>query len=631
MTKKLHIKNYATLIFDCHGVIMESNKVIADALCKLALPFGSDAKDKLLKFHKGNSGISIHEKLNYFLSNIVTTEDYQTSPSVEELLKIYNNNTREGLLNCNLAPGIEKLRKETPSARWLAISNGDERELREVFRLRGIDKWFDGGIFGSPSVKKDIISRELSLKNIKNPALFLGDSKDDHAVSMDKDLDFVFITCWTDVEEWEKWVFKNSISATSSLEFITDRLKHKALCSEKKLINYIEFNNDKVTNIYQHTDIPEFSVNTAYDVKVFSRNLFTKSSVGKDYNDKDNSMLKRIVSVFDQKNSEKIYENEGRVFVLVDRTYEPHYFHWMIQVIPAFIFLQSVLNLEKICFVFHDVNAWQRSTLNHFTRKGTKLIHLDTKKSYHFPRVIIPSLSFRHATDQRKEGWFCINPFIFSFFKHFARSHNVLKSYQDHAKELLKKIRIEEFFYLNPNIFKPIKNLDPALINKREIKSKKIYLTRKGLSRRGIENENALEEIMIEYGFSIIAPDHYSFEEQISLFNNADYIVGPTGAGFTNLIFCKPSVKVAVIQPTSLKNYCGGYATFSSLLGFDTYVYNEAKRFPSHTEGYSVNESRFKIFISNFLSNNFSIDDTLEFNQEWKPDILPGDRNPSAF
>ena len=39
-----------------------------------------------------------------------------------------------------------------------------------------------------------------------------------------------------------------------------------------------------------------------------------------------------------------------------------------------------------------------------------------------------------------------------------------------------------------------------------------------------------------------------SFKEQISLFQNADCIVGLHGAGFANLVFCEPNTKVVEFQ-----------------------------------------------------------------------------------
>lgn len=68
---------------------------------------------------------------------------------------------------------------------------------------------------------------------------------------------------------------------------------------------------------------------------------------------------------------------------------------------------------------------------------------------------------------------------------------------------------------------------------------KKIFLSRKGHVRRKY-NEDELFEVIRKHGFEIVHPETYSFKQQVSIFNQADVIVGPTGAAFTNILFCHP-------------------------------------------------------------------------------------------
>ena len=55
-----------------------------------------------------------------------------------------------------------------------------------------------------------------------------------------------------------------------------------------------------------------------------------------------------------------------------------------------------------------------------------------------------------------------------------------------------------------------------------------------------IINETEVKNYLIKKGFSIIALSELSFLEQINLFSNAKQIIGLHGAGFANLVFCKP-------------------------------------------------------------------------------------------
>jgi len=41
------------------------------------------------------------------------------------------------------------------------------------FTAKGIDHFFDGGIFGSPNTKDEILAREINHRNIIDPAVLL--------------------------------------------------------------------------------------------------------------------------------------------------------------------------------------------------------------------------------------------------------------------------------------------------------------------------------------------------------------------------------------------------------------------------------------------------------------------------
>ena len=134
-------------------------------------------------------------------------------PDYDALLSAYAAAVHEGLRTCAIAEGLEQLREKTPHARWLVVSCGDQAELRAVFDERGIADYFDGGIFGSPDSKGDIVAREAATGNIKRPALFLGDSRLDHEVSAANELDFVFVSQWTEMPEW--WCYADAHGVTT--------------------------------------------------------------------------------------------------------------------------------------------------------------------------------------------------------------------------------------------------------------------------------------------------------------------------------------------------------------------------------------------------------------------------------
>lgn len=198
--------DYKTLIFDCDGVVLNSNKVKTDAFYQAVLSYGEQAAQALVEYHVANGGVSRYKKFAYFLNTLAPQHAAEISgPTLEELLDAYASHVLEGLLTCDIAKGIHELRKNNPNTNWLIVSGGDQAELRHVFTERGLAEYFDGGIFGSPDTKDEILEREINNGNIQQPALFFGDSKYDYQAANGAGLDFVFLTGWTEVEGWGKW------------------------------------------------------------------------------------------------------------------------------------------------------------------------------------------------------------------------------------------------------------------------------------------------------------------------------------------------------------------------------------------------------------------------------------------
>lgn len=217
------ISNYKTLVFDCDGVILNSNHIKTDAFRIATLPWGEDACNALVAHHVANGGISRHRKFAYFLEVILpqfspTAVPGVDGPGLDELLFSYSQAVCSQLMTCAVTEGLEVLRAQTPRATWCIISGGDQSELRKIFALREQDYLFDGGIYGGPDSKHLILARELKNRKIKKPALFLGDSRYDYEVAYRAGLDFVFVSGWTEVALWEDFVQSNTLESVNSVK-----------------------------------------------------------------------------------------------------------------------------------------------------------------------------------------------------------------------------------------------------------------------------------------------------------------------------------------------------------------------------------------------------------------------------
>ena len=207
---------YRSILFDCDGVILNSNKVKTQAFFDLAQPWGIEAQNLLVQYHVDNGGISRHKKINYLLDTILPSlscnlplADY--SALYNSLLTKYADLVYEGLLSCQVSPALQSLRQITSHVRWSVVSGGDQVELKKLFSERGLSSYFDAGIFGSPDNKESILKREFANGNFALPALFIGDSKYDFVSASSMNIDFLFLSDWTEFREWKAFIAKHRI------------------------------------------------------------------------------------------------------------------------------------------------------------------------------------------------------------------------------------------------------------------------------------------------------------------------------------------------------------------------------------------------------------------------------------
>ena len=99
----------------------------------------------------------------------------------------------------------------------MLLSGGDQAELRRVFPRRNLAHLFEAGIFGGPDTKDDVLSREKTNGNLQLPALFVGDSKYDHQAASRAGLQFVFLSDWTEVRDWQAYCDENKIKVLRNI------------------------------------------------------------------------------------------------------------------------------------------------------------------------------------------------------------------------------------------------------------------------------------------------------------------------------------------------------------------------------------------------------------------------------
>jgi len=210
------INNFKTIIFDCDGVILNSNRVKREAYFKVALShYGEKHATSLVQYLSQNTGNPREHFFNYFLKNIVPNNTFKID--VNQLISEVTLEIYQGLMECEISQGIYDLRKNTPDLKWLVVSGGVEKELRDVFYKRSLFDLFDGGIYGGPKTKDEILLSLIQENNLEFPVLYLGDSKYDFEAANRANIDFIFVSEWSDFKEWQKFCKKNNILTVKSL------------------------------------------------------------------------------------------------------------------------------------------------------------------------------------------------------------------------------------------------------------------------------------------------------------------------------------------------------------------------------------------------------------------------------
>jgi len=111
---------------------------------------------------------------------------------------------------------------------------------------------------------------------------------------------------------------------------------------------------------------------------------------------------------------------------------------------------------------------------------------------------------------------------------------------------------------------------------------RKIYISRRGVPKRAVENEEELENTLEGIGFQIVRLERLSFCKQIELMHDASVIVGMHGAGLSNMIWSRKPCRVVEVFPNNCYNDC--FARLALTCGYD-YQMTRCYKSRSETNG----------------------------------------------
>ncbi len=225
-----------------------------------------------------------------------------------------------------------------------------------------------------------------------------------------------------------------------------------------------------------------------------------------------------------------------------------NYWHWLFDVLPR-------LHILK----------------NSNTKSYDKILFPNLEKQFQYETLDLLEIEKKKRLSSRKIRHISADQII-------ATSHpyNLLNNPLKDSLNIPKWI----YDYLKEKFLK--KSLSKSNIKKFP---KKIFINRKDgtSSMRFIINSDDVEGFLVKNGFSSLTLSKIKFIDQVALFFNAELIIGLHGAGFANIIFCKPLTKIVEIKPSNAGDVIKNLAINNKL------TYNDISCVPKATNNNSQN------------------------------------------
>jgi phosphoglycolate phosphatase-like HAD superfamily hydrolase len=222
MSNHPDISKYQTIVLDCDGVVLNSNQTKVDAYYNTSKRMGgTDAQAQaFVDYHIKLGSIPRNDKIRYYITEII--KQPLTDKLFQEYMDTFTEILDETLMQCEVAPALYGLKKKTPQAKWMLMSGGDQEELRKILPRRGLGELFELGIYGGPTKKNEHLASMIADGIIQFPALFIGDSRFDHQASTGAGLDFVFLSDWTDMPNWQQYCAEHNVTVVPHLHALLE-------------------------------------------------------------------------------------------------------------------------------------------------------------------------------------------------------------------------------------------------------------------------------------------------------------------------------------------------------------------------------------------------------------------------
>lgn len=193
-------KTYDVYIFDCDGVILDSNQLKIEAMkSALAdLSFPEKEVEQCVTYFANNFGRSRFHHVDIFVQDILQIEKGKQKEIKEHILSAYSLKCKDLYLSANLTPNFIDMIVALNGKKYVA-SGSEQSELRDIFHTRGLEQYFTG-IFGSPTSKAELVKNILDKEPDKR-AVMIGDAISDLEAAKINKIDFIAYLPFSNVKD----------------------------------------------------------------------------------------------------------------------------------------------------------------------------------------------------------------------------------------------------------------------------------------------------------------------------------------------------------------------------------------------------------------------------------------------
>lgn len=128
----------------------------------------------------------------------------------------------------------------------------------------------------------------------------------------------------------------------------------------------------------------------------------------------------------------------------------------------------------------------------------------------------------------------------------------------------------------------------------------KVFLARKSQFRK--YNEDELLQVAEKYGFQAVYLEDLNIHEQMYLMQNADCIIGPSGAAWTNVLFAQPGKTKGLLWLANVWKEFSIFSTLAEFSGFDLYHWRFGDESLGFHEDYVLDTNEFELQLNRLLA-----------------------------